>query len=87
MATGKSPEPAGWKARATWRRHACRRVLGTFLSPVKDSFQMHPACSGMENKTCRPPGAVLHCFSEVSVSVQFGPGAFMHFLEREVHGR
>ena len=37
-ATGKSPEPAGWKARATWRRHSCLRVPGTFLSPVSNEL-------------------------------------------------
>jgi len=34
-ATGKSPEPAGWKACATQRRHSCLRVLGTFQPPVQ----------------------------------------------------
>jgi hypothetical protein len=45
------------------------------------------ACSGMGNKTCTPSCRVLHCLSEVSVLVQFRPGAFMHFWESEVHGR
>src|SRR5579884_3337356 len=35
QATGKSPEPAGWKACATQRTLSSVRVLGTFQSPVK----------------------------------------------------
>jgi hypothetical protein len=34
-----------------------------------------------------PADAVLHWLPEVSVLVQFTPGALMHFLRSEVQGR
>src|SRR6266498_2373836 len=38
-----SPEPAGWKACATQRRHSCPRVRATFQSPGPHPLLTTPA--------------------------------------------